>query len=96
MASRTWFAENIKLLILYYEGLPELWQISNSDYKNRIKKTAAIECLAERFNTTPVEINRKLHNLRTQFNNELRKLKKKKSGQGTDENYVSKWEYFSS
>lgn len=31
-----------------------------------------------------------------QFNNELRKLKKKKSGQGTDENYVSTWEYFTS
>ncbi|CAG4958846.1 unnamed protein product [Colias eurytheme] len=71
MASRTWSAEDIKLLILYYEGLPELWQISNSDYKNRIKDTAAKECLAERFNTTAVEINGKLHNLRIQFSNEL-------------------------
>ncbi|XP_014362329.2 uncharacterized protein LOC106713939 [Papilio machaon] len=95
MKPRTWPAEEIKSLISYYESLPELWQVSNPDYKNRVKKSAAVDSLAEQFNTTAFEINRKLHNLRTQFNNELRKLKKK-SGQGTDENYTSNWEYFTS
>lgn len=96
MTSRTWSTEEIKSLIFYLESLPELWQISNPDYKNRVKKAAAVESLAEQFNTSALEINRKLHNLRTQFNNELRKLKKKKSGQGTDENYASTWDYFTS
>lgn len=77
MTSRAWSTEEIKSLILYYESLPELWQISNPDYKNRVKKAAAVESLAEQFNTSALEINRKLHNLRTQFNNELRKLKQK-------------------
>ncbi|XP_013172745.1 PREDICTED: uncharacterized protein LOC106121578 [Papilio xuthus] len=92
MKPRTWPAEEIKSLILSYESLPELWQVSNPDYKNRVKKSTAVDSLAEQFNTTAFEINRKLHNLRTQFNNELRKLRKK----GTDENCGSNWEYFTS
>ncbi|KAK9687476.1 hypothetical protein QE152_g36243, partial [Popillia japonica] len=43
MTSRVWSAEEIKCLILNYETLPELWQISNADYKNRVKKAAALE-----------------------------------------------------
>jgi len=53
-----------------------LHEISNPDYKNRVKKAAAVESLAEQFNTSAIEINRKLHNLRTQFDNKLRKLAK--------------------
>lgn len=74
--------------------MPELWNISGQTNKDRVKKTAAIESLAEQFHIDSAEINRKLHNLRTQLNNELRKMRQKKSGQGADETYKSSWEYF--
>lgn len=45
---------------------------------------------------TPQDVNAKFHALRTQFNRERSKEKKTKSGSGTDENYVSKWEYMKS
>lgn len=50
--------------------------------------------MAAKFETTTDEISRKIHNLRNQFNNELKKVSKKKSGQGTDDLYTSKWPYY--
>jgi hypothetical protein len=48
--------------------------------------------------TTPhVEITKKLHNLRTQINNGVRKIKNKKSGEGADDVvFTSNWEFFNS
>lgn len=48
--------------------------------------------------TNPEEISRKLHNLRTQFNNELRKIKRKAAGGRGESNsaVTSGWEYFES
>ncbi|CAH1959166.1 unnamed protein product [Acanthoscelides obtectus] len=37
---------------------------------------------------------RKIHSLRNQFNTELEKINSKKSGQGSDDNYETKWPYF--
>ncbi|CAH1110534.1 unnamed protein product [Psylliodes chrysocephalus] len=62
----------------------------------RIEKQKAFKCIAEKFDTTEAEVQRKLHNLRTQANQEWNKIKKRKSGQGTDEIYSSSWEYFES
>lgn len=65
-----------KLLIERVEEMPELWNIiSGQTNRYRVKKTAAIESLAEQFHIDSAEINRKLHNLRTQLNNELRKMR---------------------
>lgn len=94
MAKKIWTREETKLLIERVEEMPELWNISGQTNKDRVKKTAAIESLAEQFHIDSAEINRKLHNLRTQLNNELRKMRQKKSGQGADETYKSSWEYF--
>lgn len=94
MSKFDWTRDKIKLLISSLEELPHLWDVSQIDYKNRLKRTASIEQLAQQFNTDSGEISRKLHNLRTQFNNELRKSRKRKSGQGVDEIYTSKWEFF--
>lgn len=61
-----------------------------------LKKQGAFQKLAELFNTSEHEIQRKLNNLRTQLNQEWRKIQKKKSGQGTNELYRSTWEFFDS
>ena len=92
--AKEWTRENTTLLISLWEGIPLLWDISQADYKNRTKRTSAIEQLAQQLNTDAREVNRKLNNLRTQFNNELRKTRKRKSGQGSAELYVSKWGWF--
>lgn len=42
------------------------------------------------------EVNAKWHALRTQFNREVSREKKQKSGSSSDDAYVSKWEYMSS
>ncbi|EZA52488.1 hypothetical protein X777_08604 [Ooceraea biroi] len=94
MSKFDWTKEKTKFLISLLEGLPHLWDVSQAEYKNRSKRAAAIEQLAEHFSTDSGEIGRKLHNLRTQFNNELRKTRKRKSGQGSSEVYTSKWEFF--
>jgi len=60
-----------------------------------VKKRDALDEIATIFETTVEEITRKIH-LRNQFNSEFKKTTKKKSGQGSDELYTSKWPYFKS
>ncbi|KAJ8977060.1 hypothetical protein NQ317_017222 [Molorchus minor] len=83
---RVWSKEDTFALINMFEGFTELWQIKSKMYRDRLKK----------FDATEAEIQRKLHNLRTQENQEWNKMKKRKSGQGTDDTYNSSWEYFES
>ncbi|XP_068894953.1 uncharacterized protein [Tenebrio molitor] len=92
--SRMWTRVDTESLILHVEGLPELWDLLSADYKDKVKKTNALENLAVQFDTSAAEIKRKLHNLRTQLHNELRKLRKRKSERGSDGNYNSTWEFF--
>lgn len=40
------------------------------------------------------EVNKKLRSVRTQFGREFAKVKKKKTGTGADEVYISKWVHF--
>ena len=40
------------------------------------------------------EINKKLRSVRTQFSREFAKVKKRKTGTGIDEVYISKWTHF--
>lgn len=91
---KEWLKSEIEELILMYQGKPELWDVTTAMYKNRIKKQDALKELADEFSTTTEEIQRKIHNLRNQFSSELKKHKKIKSGQSTDELYVSKWPYY--
>lgn len=95
MTNRLWTNEETEILISTMEAAPELWDPTQEDYKNRAKRTDTIEQIAAQFQTDTKEISRKLHNLRTQFNNELRKMKIKKNRHGGDE-YKSSWKFFDS
>jgi hypothetical protein len=75
--SVVWTKEKTKSLIEMLEGSPELWDTSSPLYRDRTKKNAAVGKFAEHFQVPHVEITRKLHNLRTQMNNEVRKITKK-------------------
>uniref|UniRef100_A0A146KWA1 MADF domain-containing protein n=1 Tax=Lygus hesperus TaxID=30085 RepID=A0A146KWA1_LYGHE len=62
------------------EALPELWDVSSNIYKDRNWRAVSTAALASEFATDTKEISRKLHNLRTQLNSELRRMRKRKSG----------------
>ncbi|KAH8361077.1 hypothetical protein KR200_002062, partial [Drosophila serrata] len=89
-----WDRENTIRLIELYENHSVLWDASSRDYKNKHKKQNAYCEMAEELGKSDDEIKTKIHNLRTQFLQEVRRVKKKKSGQGTSDNYTSKWEFF--
>ncbi|XP_050294292.1 uncharacterized protein LOC126734639 [Anthonomus grandis grandis] len=93
---RVWSRDDTNLLIENVELYPELWNVHCKDFKNRVKKQGAFQKLAELFETSENEIQRKLHNLKTQLNQEWKKIQKKKSGQGANEVYKSPWEFFDS
>ncbi|XP_026742744.1 uncharacterized protein LOC113504574 [Trichoplusia ni] len=85
-----WNSENTTKLIETMErDCKELWDAKNPLNKDRNARQAKFEYLAEIFDTTSEEISRKIHNLRTQFNNELRKIKRRQAVR-------SGWEYFDS
>lgn len=84
--------ETVRLIELYAKECPELWDAKHLLYKDRTAKVLKQTFLANHFNTTTEEINRKIHNLRTQFNGELRKLKKRRKE--SKEEPQSRWEYF--
>ena len=90
-----WDSSKTMLLIENYERYPELWNISLKEYRDRERKAIAVKKISEVLDVPESEILRKWHNLRCQMNNEIRKMKTKKSGMGADEVQIkSKWEYF--
>ncbi|XP_064096318.1 uncharacterized protein LOC135208100 [Macrobrachium nipponense] len=92
-----WDSTQTMLLIQHYERFPELWNVALKEYRDKEKKAVAVKEISELLNVSEAEIARKWHNLRCQMNNEIRKMKVKKSGVGADDVLVkSKWEYFDS
>ena len=63
-------------LIGEYELYPCLWNVHNHEYRDRIRKVEAWKKIAGKFKMEVKEVQRKIHNLRTQFHNELKKQKK--------------------
>ncbi|XP_030378065.1 uncharacterized protein LOC115626749 [Scaptodrosophila lebanonensis] len=89
-----WDREKTIKLIELYENYSVLWDVSSADYTNKHKKQNAYREIAEKLDKSDDEIKTKIHHLRTQFLQEVRRVKQKKSGQGTSDNYTSKWEFF--
>lgn len=92
---KEWSREETFNLISIYEKSSVLWDVKNSEYRNRDRKNKIIQEMAENFQCSSEEIQRKLHNLRNQMSQELRKMVKKKNRNGTDEVDISNWPYFS-
>lgn len=83
-------------LLSYYRELRVLWDPSNRDYGLKSKRWEAISVLADKFDTTGAEINRKIHNLRCQFNGEIRNFNRRIKNNTTinDNKCVSNWIFF--
>ncbi|XP_075985550.1 uncharacterized protein LOC142982754 [Anticarsia gemmatalis] len=91
---KVWERSEVVQLIEKYKSKRHLWDTTSKDYRNKIKKNAALKSLAQEFNTTHIEVWRKLHNLKTQFGQEYKKVQKRNAEEESDEVYKSKWEYY--
>ncbi|XP_026476140.1 uncharacterized protein LOC113381452 [Ctenocephalides felis] len=89
-----WERNKVFQLIELVEARPELWNIRLKEYRNRNLKHQSLETIATSLNLDVKTVKDKIHNLRCQLNEHLRKMKKFKSGQGADERYKPKWEFF--
>ncbi|XP_049772623.1 uncharacterized protein LOC126159853 [Schistocerca cancellata] len=91
---REWTKQDTENFIEAVESYPEIWDVHNRDFKDRMKKMCALNEISSIFDTSVKEVQRKWHNLKTQFSQEVRKLQKIKSGSpGIVSD--SRWPYFS-
>ena len=71
------------------EENPCLWDVFHKDYSKRDVKEIAYKSIATAFNTNISSVKTKINGLRAQLGREKAKETKTKSGQSTDELYVS-------
>ena len=76
--SKNWSAEEIKELIEIYETKQILWNVSHTEYRDRIRKQKVFEEIAVKFSCSAGEVQRKLHNLRNQVRKSLLTIIKNK------------------
>ncbi|XP_068216429.1 uncharacterized protein [Palaemon carinicauda] len=93
-AAMPWTNEEVLVLIAEYERRPILWNAFLDEYKDRSLKADTWQELAYVMQKDRHEVEKKVHALRVQFNEELRKLEKKRLAYGTDELPRSAWQYF--
>lgn len=79
-------------MIKGYEDHPCLWKKDDKFYKNKIKRSDAMEQIAQLVNATADETRDKIRNFRTTYFQNLKKMKKA----GRSNRYPPRWEYFSS
>lgn len=76
-----WSSEKTLLLIEDFHSSRCLWDVTSEDYKNRNKKRLTLEDIGKKYETSASDVEKKIHNLKTQFYREHRKTKElKKSG----------------
>ncbi|XP_045781400.1 uncharacterized protein LOC123878298 [Maniola jurtina] len=87
-----WSNENILTLIEMYQNSQLLWDTSHRDYKNKIKKNDAWESIATTLDIPRKDVEGKMHNLRSQFLRERKKIASSKStGSGSGDVHKSTW-----
>ncbi|XP_018576045.1 uncharacterized protein LOC108914678 [Anoplophora glabripennis] len=92
--NKTWSKQEVFSLIHLWKLHPELWDVKNKEYRNKTKKQAALRAIAAELRTPEKEIYRKFHNLRTQFHQEMRRIKARRNGDTTEDTYRTSWKYF--
>ena len=92
--AKDWTDEETSLLIDLLESKPCLWDIHHAEYTKRDLKEIAYSEMATSFDTNIASIKQKLNTLRTRFGKELAKERNTKSGQSTDELYISNWTHY--
>lgn len=100
--STIWTKEKINQLIELYEKNECLWNHWHESYKSREKRKRAINEICTALRVSKFEFGKKVHNLRNQFNTEMKKLEHRveEAGISLDEasntELRSKWTHFES
>ncbi|XP_072941224.1 uncharacterized protein [Epargyreus clarus] len=90
-----WSNEQISMLIELYQDHTLLWDVSNREYKNKLKKNYAWADIAAELNIPQKEVETKMHILRSQFSREKKKQKSaKRTGSGAEKVFRSKWQWY--
>lgn len=99
-----WSREKTGQLIELYKKNDCLWNHWNESYKSKDKRNKAIENICSTLNISKFDFGKKVHNLRNQFNTEMKKLEQRLEaggGETVDEETSSqsircKWSHFES
>lgn len=94
--AKDWLDDEVSLLIEMLEERPCLWDVFNKDYSKRDAKDVAYNEIADVLQCNVNSIKTKINGLRAQLGREMAKVNKTKSGQSTDELYVSNWTHYKS
>ena len=89
-----WTDDEVESIMDLYESRPCLWDIFSKDYRKRDFKEKALNEISEEIFIPVEEIKQKWLSHRAQYGRELTNSKKQKSGQSTDELYVSQWIFY--
>ena len=70
---KQWSTDEAEKLIRFWQGHEESYRIDNPQYLDRGRKSIILRQVAEQLNTTVVEVQNKMHGLRTYYG-QLRRL----------------------
>ena len=88
-SNKKWQDGKIEKLIDLYAENHCLWDIFDKSYYKRDVKERALAAVANKLDVQITDIKSKWNAIRGQFGRELNKVKSSKSGQSTDDLYVS-------
>lgn len=84
-------AEQTLAFIEDYRSHCALWDISDKNYTNKMKRNDAYAVLSTKYGLTVKGIKNKIKSLRSYFSKEHQKVLEKKSGAGVEDKYDSPW-----
>lgn len=70
-----WSRNQVLRLVELYHNQPALWDTSDHRFKDRQAKRWALLTIASQMSLPPIDIEKKIHCLRTQFNREYLKMR---------------------
>lgn len=91
---KDWNQDQILKLIDLVQQSENVWNPSHKLYRNRIRRTDSINKISNILGVSQLEVGKKWKTIQSQFRREQHKVKSKKSGAGTDDNYTSSWYLF--
>jgi len=95
--AKIWSTNDVEKLLTEYRDRPCLMNSRIEEYRNRnVRDVALSSPLASIFETTEAEVMRKLHNLRSQYTSQKRRLRDVCSGSSGTTATTSKWQFFES
>ena len=84
-------SEQTLLFIEDYRSHSALWDITDKDYTNKLKRTDAYTVLATKYGMTVKGVKNKIKSLLSYFSKEHQKVTEKKSGAGAEDKTDPSW-----